>query len=197
MIPEYFAYFTVVISLSACAFYIRDIISGKAKPNRVTWIFWGIAPIVGTYIAYKSGVSLPLLASTFMAGFVSIPILIASFFNKESYWKTTLFDVGCGVLSAIAIIIWVTTKNGIVSLTFAILADLFAGLPTIIKSWQHSDTENIAPYSFGTLNSIITFLIIKNPSFLNIAFPLYLVITNTTIMLGIKRKFFAKLLRIS
>jgi hypothetical protein len=125
-----------------------------------------------------------------MAGFGPLLVVIASFFNKNAYWKVTPFDIACGTLSAVAIIIWVTTKNGNISLIFAILADLFAGIPTIIKSWKHSETESTGPYIYGNLNSIITILIITDFSFLNLSFPTYLFIVNAVIILGIKRKSF-------
>lgn len=192
MIPEYFAYFSILFSIIGSYYYIRDTIHGKTRPNRVTWIFWSLAPFVAVYIGYKSGVSLPLLASTFTAGFSPLLVVIASFFNKNSYWKITKFDILCGLLSFVAIIIWVATKNGIISLIFAILADLFAGIPTIIKSWKHSETETASPYTFGILNQLITFLIITNFSFQSYAFPLYIIICNTIIVLGIKKNLFIR-----
>jgi hypothetical protein len=196
MIPEYFAYLCIVFGFTGSFFYIRDLFRGKAKPNRVSWIFWMIAPFVAVYVGFKSGVHIPLLVSTFVAGFIPFLVLIATFFNKDSYWKTTKFDIFCGIISAITIIIWITTKNGVISLTFAVLADLFASIPTLIKSWKYSETENIAPYSFGTINQIITFLIIINFSYLNLIFPIYLVVVNIITIIGIKRKqivfFFSK-----
>jgi len=96
-----------------------------------------------------------------MAGFSPLLVITASFFNKKSYWKITKFDIWCGILSFVAIIIWITTKNGILSLIFAIMADLFASIPTIIKSWKYSETESSATYSLGILNQLITFLIMK------------------------------------
>lgn len=195
MLPEYFAYLTIILGLIGVFFYIKDTFLGKTRPNRVSWIFWTIAPFVGVYVSYKSGVSMPLLMATFMAGFGPLLVVIASFFNKKSYWKITPFDIACGALSAIAIFIWVTTKNGVLSLVFAILADFFAGLPTIIKSWKHSDTETTGPYLYGNFNSIITFLIIKDFSFLNLAFPIYFLLANTTIILGIKKKYILKMFK--
>jgi hypothetical protein len=189
MLPQYVAYVSILTGIAGAFFYIKDTYLGNTRPNRVTWIFWAIAPMVGVYIAYQSGVAFPLLISTFMAGFNPVLVIIASFFNKHAYWKTTLFDMGCGLLSAIAIIVWITTKNGVVSLTFAILADFFAGVPTIIKSWKYSDTESIGPYLSGIVNQIITFLIITNFTFLNYSFPLYLIVANGAIMLGIKKKY--------
>jgi len=187
MIPAYFSYLCILFGFAGSFYYIKDIFRGKAKPNRVSWIFWTIAPFVGVYVGYKSGVNVPLLISTFTAGFIPFLILIATFFSKDSYWQTTKFDILCGVVSFIAIIIWIITKNGAVSITFAVLADLFASIPTVIKSWKYSETENIAPFSFGILNQIITFLIITNFSYLNLAFPIYLILINIIIILGIKR----------
>lgn len=192
MIPEYFAYLTIILGLIGVSLYIKDTFLGKTRPNRISWIFWTIAPFVGVFISYKSGVPLSILASTFMAGFGPLLVVIASFFNKNAYWKITKFDIGCGILSTIAIVVWVTTKDGTISLIFAILADLFAGLPTIIKSWKHSETETVGPYLFGNFNSVITFLIIKDFSFLNLGFPIYLFIANAIIILGIKKKYLFK-----
>ena len=189
MLPEYFAYLTIIFALIGVSLYIKDTFLGKTKPNRVSWLFWTIAPFYVVYVGDKYGVYMHLLMATYMAGFGPLLVVIASFFNKNAYWKITKFDIGCGILSAVAIIVWVTTKNGTLSLVFAILADFFAGLPTIIKSWRHSDTETIGPYLYGNFNSIITFLIIKDFSFLNLAFPIYFLLANTIIILGIKKKY--------
>jgi len=190
MIPSYFAYLSIIFGLTGIFFYIKDIIYGKTRPNIISWIFWSIAPLVGIYISYKSGVSIPLLISTFMAGFPPLLVVIFSIFNKNFYSKISKFDIFCGIFSVIAIIFWVTTKNGILSLAFAILADLFASIPTIIKSWKYSETETATPYALGILNQIITFLIIINFSFVNCAFPIYFVMVNGIIILGIKKNIF-------
>lgn len=196
MLPEYFAYLTIVIGLLAMYTYIKSMLQGKARPNRVSWILWGVVPMIATYIGYKSGISLPILAATFMAGFISVSVVIVSFFTEGAYWKTEKSDIWCAILSAIAIVVWVATKNGVVSLIFAILADLFAGIPTMIKAWKYSDTENATSFGYGVLNQFVTFLIIKDFTFLNFAFPLYVIIANMIIIIGIKRKYLSMLLKI-
>lgn len=188
MIPDYISYITIPIGLIGIYLYIKEIILGKTRPNIVTWIFWSIAPLVGVFINYKSGVSISLLASTFIAGFGPLLVVLFSIFNKNSYYIITKFDILCGILSVLSIILWITTKNVILSLSFAIFADFTAGLPTIIKSWTHSDTESHAPYSIGILNQIITFLVITDFSYINTAFPIYFVIANGVIILGIYHK---------
>lgn len=190
MIPEYFAYLSILFGFIGSYYYIKNTINGKTRPNRISWIFWTIAPLVGVYVGYKSGVPIPLLISTFMAGFCPLLVVIFSFFNKNSYWRITKFDILCGILSFLAIIIWVTTKNGTISLVFAILADLFAGIPTIIKSWKYSETETFTPYAFGILSQTITIFTITNFSFQNLGFPIYLILMNLSLVLGIKKNIF-------
>ncbi len=192
MIPEYFAYLTIIFSLWGIFYYLKDIIYGQTRPNIVSWIFWSIAPLVGIYISYKSGISIPLLASTFMAGFGPLLVVIFLILNRKFYSQISKFDILCGFLSFVAIIIWITTKNGILSLSFAILADLFASIPTVTKSWRENAGEHVAPYTFGIVNQLITFIIITNFAFLNFAFPIYFILINTTIILGIKKHLFKK-----
>lgn len=187
MLPEYFGYLAIPISLISILIYITDIFSGKVKPNRVTWLFWGIAPLIATYIEYKSGVAVPFIVTTFMSGAGCIFVFFVAIFHKSAYWKITIFDIVCGIISGIAIVVWVITKDGIISLVFAILADLAAGIPTIIKSWKHSETETIAPYALGIFNVITTLCIIKDFSFVNISSPVYIALANSIIVLGIQK----------
>lgn len=192
MIPEYFAYISIPIALISISLYIKDILLGKVKPNKITWLFWGVAPIIGSFIGYKSGVSTPLLVTTFMSGFGCILVFLVALFHKNAYWEITPFDSMCGVISAVAIIIWLITKNGVLSLVFALFADLAAGIPTMIKAWKHSDTETSAPYALGILNVLITFFVIEDVSFINFAFPAYLLVTNSIIILGIQKRFLVR-----
>lgn len=187
MLPYYISYITIILGLLGAISYIREIFYGQTRPNIITWIFWSIAPLVGVFINYKSGIPIPLLLSTFIAGFGPLLVVIASIIKNNAYWKITKFDIMCGVFSALAMILWVTTQNSVLSLSFAILADLVAGIPTLIKSWTHSDSESHGPYSMGIINQIITFLIIKDFSYLNIAFPIYFILMNGSIILGIYR----------
>ncbi len=188
MLPEYFGYLPILISIFGVVSYIKAIYRGTVRPNLVSWIFWAIAPLIGVYVSYQSGVSIPLLVSTFVAGFMPAVVVVFALFKKNGYFKATVFDLWCGLFSAIAIGIWITTKNPFLSLTFAILADLLAGIPTIIKSWRDDHNESIGPYLAATINQVITLLIITNFAFVNYSFPVYLILLNVLIIWGIKKK---------
>ncbi len=72
--------------------YIRDTLIGKTKPNLVSWSMWALAPLIGTGAAIFAHADLWATVRIFLAGFIPLLVIVASFANKQSYWKLGLFD---------------------------------------------------------------------------------------------------------
>jgi hypothetical protein len=164
--------------------YIKDTVQGKTKPNRISWLLWSIAPMIGTVAAISKGVTWAALP-VFMSGFAPFLVLIASFFNKKSYWKLEKLDYLCGISSALALVLWAITKEPIVAIVFAIISDALACIPTIIKSWKYPETETVAAYTTGLFNTLTSFAAIQSWNFSSIAYPAYLLIANLVIIIAI------------
>src|SRR3989338_1897854 len=145
MLPEQFGYLTILISLIGISFYIRDIFLGKTRPNFISWFFWMLAPFIGVFLQLKAGAGLSVLP-IFMAGFVCLLVLLAALIKRNAYWKTSIFDIFCGIFSLLALILWVATKNTNISIVFAMLADGSAALPTLVKAWKFPETETVLGY---------------------------------------------------
>lgn len=187
MLPEQIGYITIVIGLTGATFYIRDMIKGGTKPNKVTWFIWSLAPMIGAFLQFKSGGGLSAIP-IFMAGFASFLVFLFSFFYKNSYWKIGTLDIVCGVLSLTALIFWIITRNSAISIMFAILSDGLAYIPTLIKSWKYPETETSAIYFLGIVNYILGLLIIKDWHFSVYIFGIYLIIMNSVTLTLIHRK---------
>ena len=187
MINENFAFLAAALLLIGIASYVYDTLRGKVKPNRISWFLWALAPLVGFAAEVKDGVGL-LAIMTFFVGFDPLLVVIASFFNKDSQWKVTKFDLICGFLSIAGLLLWLVTKTGSVAIIFAILADFLAGVPTIIKSFKFPETENAFAYFTGVLAAPITVLTITHWTFSNYAFPIYIFFMNLLIFSLIKFK---------
>ena len=187
MLPEQLGYIAIVIGLFAAGFYVKDTLLGKTKPNRVSWSLWALAPLIGVFFQLKAGAGLSVLP-IFMAGFGPVLVVLASFVNKNAYWKITRLDIVCGTFSLIALVIYVFMHNLSLSILFVILSDLLAGIPILVKSWKFPETETSITFILGTVNSIIGMLIIKDWSFVIYSFGLYLIIINSTIVLFLYRK---------
>ncbi len=173
MINQNFIYLGAAIFFFGSVGYLTETLKGKVKPNKVTWFLWALAPLIAFVAQVKQGVGLQSLF-TFMMGFIPIIIFLASFINKKSYWKIKKLDLVCGGLSIIGLIGWQITKAGNIAIIFSIIADLLASWPTIIKSYEHPETENYLIYLGNAIFALITLLTIKVWNFETYSFSLYL-----------------------
>lgn len=180
MLNENFVIVGAIIAALGGLSYLIDTVKGKVQPNRITFFFWSLAPLIAFVAEIKQGVGIQSLM-TFMIGFTPLVILIASFLNKKAYWKLGSFDYICGILSFAGLILWYLTKVGNIAIAFSILADLLAALPTFVKSYYYPETENSWGYFTAAINAILTVLTIKIWSFAYYAFPIDSVIINLII----------------
>ncbi len=195
VIPEYFIYFAVLANFIGGLAYLKDTLSGKAKPNRVTWLLWTIIPFIAVAAQIKEGVGLPTLM-TFMVGFNPLLIFIASFFNKKSEWKLGKFDLICGGLSMIGVLLWILTKDANLAILFSIIADGLAALPTIRKSFSNPETESENVFIGGIIAGGITILALKSYNLAHLGFPLYILSVNTILVLLIRFRLGNKLRKV-
>ncbi len=194
MIDEKFLILGAFLNLAGTSNYIWDTIRGQTRPNRVSWFMWSLAPLVAFAAELDKHVGL-LALTTFMAGFCPLLILISSFVNKKSVWKLTTFDFICGLLSLLGLSLWAITKEGNVAIIFAILADALAALPTLTKSYSDPESESWFAFFTAAISAAIALLTINNWTFANYAFPLYLLLICSTLVILIKFKAAQKFLR--
>lgn len=184
---KYLVFAGVIVQLIGVSFYIKATLNGSTKPNRVTWLLWSIAPLIAASAAFSDGVRLSAVP-VFMSGFGPLLVFLASFVNKNSYWKLEKFDYLCGFFSIIALLLWWITKNPVVAIIFAIISDFFAAIPTLIKSWKYPETETVSVFICAIFNALTSFVAIKMWNFTSLAFPIYLFFINIFMSILILRK---------
>lgn len=184
---QYVVFIGSAINLVGTWLYLKDVIRGDTKPNRVSFIMWSIAPFIGAFAAIFDGVGWAVLP-VFMTGLGPLIIFLFLFLNKNAYWKLELFDYVCGIFSLLALVLWWATNEPLIAIVFAIISDGFASLPTLIKSWKYPETETGTAYALSALSSFSSFFAVKFWNFSEIAFPIYLVAANMLIFLAVYRK---------
>ena len=193
MINEKFVIVVVIIEFLGGLSYLIDTLKGKVKPNRVTFFLWSLSPAIAFAAQIKQGVGIQSLM-TFVTGFVPFTIFLASFINKKSYWKIKKFDLACGAISIIGLILWQITGVGNIAILFSIFSEIFAVLPTLTKSYYYPDTESAYPYLTSSTNAGLTILTIKNWIFAQYAFPFYIFLINLIIFILVKFRIGKKLI---
>ncbi|GCE03514.1 hypothetical protein [Dictyobacter aurantiacus] len=170
---------TLIGAIGALA-YLVDTVRGKVKPNRVSFLLWSIAPFIAFAAQIKQGVGLESLM-TFSTGFLPLTIFVASFANKKAAWRITGFDLICGVLSIFGLILWLITKVGNIAITFSILVNVLAAIPTLVKAYKHPDTELAWPWIVTNFGVVLTLLTLKGLTFANSGFIVCIFVVNTLI----------------
>lgn len=187
MLDERFVILGSIISFYGSLRYLVDTLQGKAKPNRVTWFFWALAPLIAFVAELGKGVGLQSLM-TFMVGFNPLLVLLASFVNKKAYWELHKLDYFYGGLALFGIIIWQITGEGNLAILFSILADGLAAIPTVIKSYHQPETESGSIFLCGLIMAALTLLTITDWTFAHWGFPVYIFGINLVLYSLIKFK---------
>ena len=187
MLPEYCAIIGAVIGSLGGYYYLYETIIGKAQPNRITWLLWGIFPLI-IFVAQRAQGVEGISWTSFVAGFTPLVVLGASYFNKKAYWKSEPRDYYLMAAAVVGIILWAVTDNPNLALLFSLVADVLASVPTLIKSYRHPRSESWIAYAISTLGFGISFLSVRVYDFENAAFVAYVLILNASLAVLASRR---------
>ena len=196
MLPLYFLLFLIPLKLISLFVATKGTLSGDLKPDRMSLICWALAPLVGFIIAFTNGASwsaTPLL----LAGLAPLFIFVLTFFSKHKPWKMRFVDYIGGVLSIVAIVVWIMIKDPVWATIVAIIADISAAVPTIMKTWKAPKTESLTIYVLGGIGNVIGLATLKIWSVPTAAFSFYLVILGIVMIIAITHRTLARHLHYS
>jgi len=152
---------------------LYDVYKGNAQPNRISWLLVGAFAMLAFFSSRDEGAGAQAYF-TLVTGLNPLAVVVLSFFNKKAYWRITKRDYSLGAVAVLSAIVWFATGEGAIALIFAIIADFFAGLPTLIKAYQKPESESGLLFAICILTSGITLLTISDWTFANFAFPAYI-----------------------
>src|SRR3989344_232913 len=184
---QYLVIVGALVNIFGSWFYIQRTLRGVTKPNRVTYIIWALAPMVAFAASISDGVGWAALP-VFISGFIPFLIFLASFVNKNAYWKISRLDYACGTISILALVFWRMTGDPAIAVLLAIVSDALASLPTVIKSWRFPETEYWSGYAGAIVAAITALIAAPSFTFTAVAFPIYLIVVCTLLLLGIFQK---------
>ncbi|MFC7619441.1 hypothetical protein [Microlunatus sp. GCM10028923] len=189
MIDPHFVFLAAAIGLTGTIRYAIGTLRGRTSPNRVTWILWAAAPLIGFFAQLDSQVGLPAV-STLAIGVGPLLVVIASFVNKRATVRLTAFDFACGAVAVVSLIIWLGLDAAPVAVVFAVLAEAVGAVPTVRKAWRDPWSENAVFYVLVGVNGTLTLLTLINWTPATWGFPGYLVLLSLTMtaVITLRRK---------
>ncbi len=171
--------------------YLRDIYHRKIRPHLLSWIGWAFVTALGGS-AMLAGGSQWAVAIVFANATACLLVVLFSLYRKVGIWHTTKFDYFFLGLGIIGLVLWQTLNIPVLALIFAILADFSFGIPTIIKTYKKPNSETWFPWFLMVLSGIFSLFAIRNFSFIESAYPIFLLSFDSTIFVLALRIFLSK-----
>jgi hypothetical protein len=179
MLDSVFIAAAIALRLIAGADYLVATAKGSVRPNPITWLFWGLTPLIA-FLAQVHGGFTPASLATLALSIGPLLIFVIAL-TKKRRWRLGLFDILCGVSAAVGLVLWQITNDPLLALTFGILADILGGLPTVYKAYIRPQTEKALPYILSAFSMIVTMMTLHNWSYLQAGFPVYIFCINALI----------------
>ena len=171
----------IAVILNAIGYYpyLRDIIRGIVQPHRVTWGIFSILTAIASVnqIENGGGYSSLFFASTFILVFITFLFSI-----KKGHGCTSKIDITCVVLTVLLLVYWVTAKDVRISTLLAIMIDVIAVIPTLIKTYNIPKSEIYPPWMLAGIGGLISLLAVPKLDWVLIIYPAYIFVANYIIV---------------
>lgn len=190
-IKIFFGIIAIFISIFGYTAYFRNIANGNTKPHVFSWFIWGI--ITGMeFFGQLKGQAGAGAWVTGLSAVVCLSIAVISF--KNGKLDITGLDWFSFAGAIVAILLWIITKDPLLSVLLGIVIDALGYVPTFRKSIDHPYQETVITWFLNGLKFLFAIFALEKLNFLSAVYPVYLVLSNWLLvgLILIRRKQIAK-----
>lgn len=185
-----FAVLSAILEIASLIPYLQSIIRGETKPNAVSFALWTVLNTIALAAQIESGASWSAVVIAMIT--VSMTIITVLALSGYGYREYGILDVGCFIFAILAIVGWQMTNNPVLAIVLAIAGDLFASVPTVVKTYRQPWTEHAGAWGIVTLAMLSGAMSTEKIDIANLAMPVYLVVVDGSIFLlayfGVKNR---------
>lgn len=159
--------------------YIRSILRGTTRPNIVSQFLWTLIQVIAIAAQLQSGWSwsvILLIATT--VNTLTFTVLCLKGYGYKQYGSV---DWVCLVGAITALLAWRVTHDPVAALVVAVSVNIFASVPTIIKTFKYPETENATAWLMMSAASILSIISVTEISVANLVFPVEYLIESALI----------------
>ena len=162
---------------------------GDAKPHRTT----RFVLLLITLLTAASIIAQHNYVVIWLAGASAVQaVFIFGLSIKHGFGGKSKSDIICLVIALLGIVLWQVTKQPVLALYFAMLADLTGMIPALFKTYRMPETEIWSYFAIDIGAGALTLAAIKTWDIRNISYPLYIMLINAlmvaTILRGIQKR---------
>lgn len=174
-----FGYISAILSILMIAPYIRDIFLKKTKPERASWFIWTVLGFIAFFSQFAKGASSSLWLTTGQTIAVLIVFLLSI---KYGVGGLTNRDIKALIAASVGLVLWYLTNEASYALIIVILIDATGTLLTVLKGYKEPETETMSTWIISGTSGIFGALAVGMINPILLAYPLYIVIANYTVV---------------
>lgn len=159
--------------------YIRDILRGRVKPQRVTWGIWTVLTSIAAYNQVVNGGG---WSSLF---FISTTLLVVITFVlslKYGVGGASRLDMISLFLSGGLLLYWVISRETRYSTLLAVVIDGIGATPTIVKTRRSPGTETYPQWVLAAIGGLLTVFAVETGDWVLVVYPVYIFVFNSIIV---------------
>ncbi len=180
MLPIWFIYIAAGMRIAGGLAYLASTIRGIARPNPVSWLLWGVIPIIAFIAELQANVG-PIAYVTLALGVSPILVFTATMIKNPQSFRLKGLNLLCALIAVLGLVLWASTNSPELAISFMLIADFASGLPTITKAWRDPKSEFAPSYLVSASAMILALLTVTDWRFAVIAFPVYILAINLLI----------------
>lgn len=162
--------------------YFLEIHKKEIYPHNLSWLGWAFITSTGAIAMLSEGFSWSVII-LFANSLSCLIVVFYSIYKKVGVWSTTIYDYIFFGLGIFGIILWQTFNMPIIAILCAVLADLFFGIPTIIKAYKNPKSETYLAWLLCSIAGLLSLFAVQSYVITQFLYPLYLFIFDTVIFL--------------
>lgn len=143
-----------VITFAASVRYWYAIWTGKAKPNRASYIIWTLLQSVVsvTYVlnGARSSAVVPIVLALSIYPVVPLAVYTG---NYEPGWS--LLDKVCLALTGVGLVVWAVSRSPLLTLVWMMAIDVVGTFPTASKAWREPLSEDRPAWTIVTIGQVV------------------------------------------
>lgn len=164
-----------LLCLIAYVPYIRNILKGRTKPERMSWLLWFVLGMISFSAQASLGATFSLVLSAVLT-LGSLVIFILSL--RFGTGGLTRRDMVALVLSVVGFGLWIVTNRPLIALCINIVIGSLGTLLTILKIKEQPNSETSSTWLLASIAGLLSLLSINRIEFSLMAYPVYIVVTN-------------------
>ena len=179
---QLFGFISGILVVIAYIPYLKDILRGKTKPERASWLIWFILGGISFFSQEAKGATNSLwLIGTENLGILAV-FLLSLKYGTGGLTKLDLLGLAA---AAFGLLMWSTTKEAAIALYIVLTINLIAALLTIHKTYNNPKSETLLTWLLAGIGGIFAILSVGTWNLVVLSYPIYHVIINFSVVITI------------